>query len=390
MNIIFYRYKSICEPDFIDAFKKLGLEVIEDADGINSSLSIDQKMAHLGDLILDHKPLFIFSINYLPFISLLCQKLHVYYVAETVDCPVFEIYNTSIRSIYNRIFLFDKDQYNSIHDENPDGIFYLPLGAACDRLTSELSEVAGYKYDISFVGSLYNEKDPLTTPSDIPDSIAGLLNTAIEKQLESSVFGNSILDKNLTDDILDWIKKDKNFYPSDMSVRDISRYVALQDYLCPHATYIERLNILNCIAQTLPETTLFLFTGSDTSLLSERIVKMGTIESQKGMPRVFRQSKINLNITTRSITSGLSQRVWDVLACKGFLLTNYQPEIELYFKDGIHLATYSSQEEMLDKIRFYLSHDDERKKIAQKGYDEMNQNGSIVNRVIAIIKTMTS
>ena len=29
MNIIFYRYNSICEPDFIDAFEKTGFQVTQ-------------------------------------------------------------------------------------------------------------------------------------------------------------------------------------------------------------------------------------------------------------------------------------------------------------------------------------------------------------------------
>ena len=108
MNIIIYRYRSICEPDFIDAFKALGLDVIEDKQGMESDLSLDDRIIHLGNLIADNRPLFVFSINFYPFISMLCEKLHVFYVAVTVDCPVFEIFNTSIRSKFNRLFLFDK------------------------------------------------------------------------------------------------------------------------------------------------------------------------------------------------------------------------------------------------------------------------------------------
>ena len=108
MNIIFYRYKSICEPDFIDAFRSLGIDVIEDNQGMAYDVSLDDKIMYLGNLIANKRPLFVFSINYYPFIAMLCEKLHVFYVAVTVDCPVFEIFNTSVRSKFNRLFLFDK------------------------------------------------------------------------------------------------------------------------------------------------------------------------------------------------------------------------------------------------------------------------------------------
>ena len=110
MNIIFYRYNSICEPDYIDAFKRLGVDVIEDMDGIDISLDVGVKITKLGNMIAEKRPLFIFSINFFPFLSILCQRLGIIYVAVSVDCPVFEIYHSSIKNSVNRVFLFDRKQ----------------------------------------------------------------------------------------------------------------------------------------------------------------------------------------------------------------------------------------------------------------------------------------
>lgn len=390
MNIIFYRYKSICEPDFIDAFRALGVDVIEDADGMEHSLLVEQKINRLGNLIVDNKPLFVFSINYVPFVAILCERLHVIYIAETVDCPVFDIYNTSIRSKFNRLFLFDKEQFESIKEYNSECIFHLPLGAACDRLNGALGDTKSYKYDVSFVGSLYNEKDPLLSVQNLSSDISEKIDNAIKKQLNADVYGTKELEKIVDSELVSELKKaSPNFYPSDMSVCDISEYVALTDYLSPHITYLERVKLLNLIAETFENTSLHLFTQSRTSDLSPKVNVHGGVNSITEMPFVFRQSKINLNITTRSISSGLSQRIWDVLACKGFLLTNYQPEIDLFFQDGYHLETYKSHEEMIDKIKYYLTHDNERKEIAQRGYQKVKENDSVLNRVLDILKIVT-
>ncbi len=390
MNIIFYRYKSICEPDYIDAFKSLGIDVIEDTDAIDASYPLEEKISRLGNLIADNRPLFVFSINYLPFIALLCERLHVYYVSQTVDCPVFEIYNTSMRSSFNRMFLFDKDQFESVHSENPAGTFHLPLGGATIRLSSLLADTSDFKYEVSFIGSLYNEKDPLGKLSGLSANTKLLLDVAIESQLDGPVYGQKIMDECLDPESVNaLIETDKDFYPSDMSICDISRYVALNDYLSPHATYKERVKVLNLLAEGLENGAVSLFTTSDTSALTSRIRVMGPANSLTEMPFIFRQSKINLNITTRSITSGLSQRIWDVLSCGGFLITNYQPEIDLYFKDGVHLVTYHSYEELLEKVRYYLDHEDERVKIARNGFNEVLQNGSVQMRVISMIQTIT-
>lgn len=52
------------------------------------------------------------------------------------------------------------------------------------------------------------------------------------------------------------------------------------------------------------------------------------------MPQIFYGSKINLNISLKTIRTGISLRVIDILGCNGFVITNYQEEIAEYFKVG--------------------------------------------------------
>ncbi len=266
----------------------------------------------------------------------------------------------------------------------------MPLGTACDRLNNTLINTSGYKYDFSFVGSLYSEKDPLAKLQNLSENARKEIDSAIGLQLEGNVYGYDILDAELSTETVKEIQTSSSeFYSSALSVFDISRYVALNDYLCPHITTIERTMLLNKLADSIQNASFHLFTLSDTSKLSSSISLHNGIDSLVGMPKVFKQSKINLNITTRSITSGLSQRIWDVLASGGFLITNYQPEIELYFEDGKHLVTYNSYDELIEKTEYYLANPLERERIANAGHEEVNKNDSIVNRVIQIITKIT-
>lgn len=63
-----------------------------------------------------------------------------------------------------------------------------------------------------------------------------------------------------------------------------------------------------------------------------------------------------------------SNRTWYTLGCGGFLLTAYSPNLEELFGRGVELDWFETTEECLEKIDYYLKHDDERKKIAQAGY----------------------
>lgn len=391
MNAIFYRYDSICEPDYIDAFKAVGLTIIEDNSGMSDdSLPLADKITKLGNLIADHTPLFVFSINFFPFIAMVCERVKVPYVCVSVDCPVLEIYNNAITSPYNRVFLFDQKQYESVASANPGCIFHLPLGGAVDRMTATTKNAVGYDYDISFIGSLYTEKDPyaaLKLPADTESS----LNEKMLRQLNENIYGLEYVENALTDEEISAIKDaDPDFYSSKLSIRNLDRQIVLDDYLGSHITVLERKNILNTLAESIGSYKLDLFTTSDTSGLSPLIRNRGIAKSFTEMPIIFKKSKINLNTTMRSIRSGLPQRIWDILACGGFLLTNYQPELDDFLTPGVHLETYRSVDELVEKATYYLEHDEEREAIALNGYRKVCNEDSVLHRVISIIKIINS
>ena len=93
---------------------------------------------------------------------------------------------------------------------------------------------------------------------------------------------------------------------------------------------VERQEILSVLSQYFD---VGLYTRSNTGCLP-KVYNMGPANTLTEMPKIFHASKINLNITMRPIETGLSLRIWDVLGCGGFLITNYQAEIPEYFEIG--------------------------------------------------------
>lgn len=100
--------------------------------------------------------------------------------------------------------------------------------------------------------------------------------------------------------------------------------------------------------------------------------------------RKYAESKICFNI---SMADDLIMRVFEVMGTGSFLLTNWVPTIEEFFEDGKHLVLYKSLDEMVDKAKYYLEHDEERERIAQAGYEEVMKKHTIQNRVNVILKT---
>lgn len=62
-----------------------------------------------------------------------------------------------------------------------------------------------------------------------------------------------------------------------------------------------------------------------------------------------------------------SNRVYLHLACGAFVLHPNVPGMEKYFKDGEHLVYYNHSGELVEKIKYWLKHEDERKEIARQG-----------------------
>ncbi|MFC1948654.1 glycosyltransferase [Chloroflexota bacterium] len=88
------------------------------------------------------------------------------------------------------------------------------------------------------------------------------------------------------------------------------------------------------------------------------------------MVDIFGTSKINLNFskTYQYMKLGIKARIFEICLAGGFLLTEYAPGIEKYFEIGKEIVCFHNVEEMIEKIIYYLHHDEERRVIAQAGW----------------------
>lgn len=236
-----------------------------------------------------------------------------------------------------------------------------------------------YSADVSFVGSLYHEKSPLTMLKDkmpVSKYLEGYISGVTEAQLW--IYGINFLEEMVTEELTTGLKKAfPDFYSSENKVRNTDSFVVANYYLGMRASEMERVRILNALAM---EHHVTVYTRSDTSLLRNVDCRPG-ITTHVEMPRVFRNSKINLNITMKGIQSGIPLRIWDVLGCGGFLLTNYQAEIPSYLEIGKDLDCYDSLQDCMEKVRYYVKHDDVRRQLADNGYQKVKKFHTYEHRV---------
>ncbi|MGN0308527.1 MAG: glycosyltransferase [Lachnospiraceae bacterium] len=389
MKILIYRYGSICEPDIIEAFRKLGLDTEEEKTEMeNKNISPAEQVRLIAKAIEKHNPLFVFSINFFPSVAEVCKLYGIKYACWTVDAPVPELFSSSIKQKTNRIFLFDRAQYERFAPYNPEGIRHLPLASAVerfDRVAAEVTKEDRVKYssDISFVGSLYREKNPLNQ-LELPEYETGYIRGMVEASLK--VMGYNFMEEVITEEVIQAIKiADSGFYQVKDSVEDCSRYIAAHEYVGMQAAETERIRTLNTLAEYFK---VDLYTRSDPSAL-KNVQVHGGIKTLTEMPKVFYLSKINLNMTIKPIQTGLPLRIFDILGCGGFLMTNYQQELLEYFEIGADLEAYGSMEELVDKCAYYLENEEARVQIALNGYEKVKKYHTYVNRMSEIIKCIS-
>ncbi len=393
MEILFYRYNSICEPDIIQVFRDLGVTVLtEEAEMTDKRVTPRQCAETLTGWLTSHAFAFVFSINFFPAISYTCSRFRVPYVCWSVDSPVPELFSNALKSEWNRVFLFDRAQYEYFRPVNPERIFYLPLATNAKRweeIVLHMSEedFAGYGADVSFVGSLYTEKCRYDRLSPhLSAYTRGFVDGLIEAQLK--VYGCNFIADSLPQRVIDEIAAaDPDFYEGADTYGDTRRYLAAHQYIGMKLASVERIRTLHRLAEHFQ---VALYTRSDPSIpeLAGLDVR-GSVRTLTEMPKVFHASRINLNMTMRPIETGLSLRVWDVLGCGGFLLTNYQAEIPDYFEIGRDLETYSSPDELEEKVRYYLSHEDERVEIAVNGYEKTAKHHTYELRIAEMIRILS-
>ena len=373
MNILFYRYGSICEPDIIASFKHLGFNITEDTREVyNKQLLPSDCIKGLNEHLKQDTYSFIFSINFFPSVSDVCNIWGIPYLCLIVDSPVLELFSTSLANPCNKVFLFDRQLYNDFHHINPDGIFHIPLATNvrdnyATATMASAADRARFSSDISFIGSLYSEKC-LYNQITLPEKMRGYVDGLIEAQL--LVYGYNFIEECVTPELIEAfckVRPELINFPDSMKVD--TKAVIAQHIISVKVAEQERLRYLKALSEHF---NVDLYTGSDTYSMP-LIHNRGFAKTNTEMPIIFHQSKINLNLTAKSIRSGLSLRIFDVLGCEGFLITNYQAELPEHFNIGEDLEAYTSLDDLMGKCEYYLSHDKERREIAHNGFEKVKK-----------------
>lgn len=363
MKIYLLEWKSFGNEDIKEIFAEMGHKVVS-VPFSDTKMKADEIEKLLLQKHADVDCDFIFSFNYFPEVSQCCQKLGLKYVSWVYDSPHISVYSFTVINSCNYIFLFDFALYDELHSGGIHTVYYLPLAINEKRLQRMHLSKGSVKYhhDIAFVGSLYSEpKHRLYDKfAGVNPYSKGYLDAIIDAQ--KKVYGRYFLKEMLSPDIVEEMQK---AYPTDPNASTVlSPEDIYADYvLARQVTALERKEILTLLGK---KHLVDLYTY-ENDVKIPGVLNHGKIDYYDDMPYVFHNSKINLNITLRSIKSGIPLRALDIMGSGGFLLSNYQIEYDEYFIPGEDYVFYEDYYDLEEKVKYYLSHEKERQEIAANG-----------------------
>jgi spore maturation protein CgeB len=84
----------------------------------------------------------------------------------------------------------------------------------------------------------------------------------------------------------------------------------------------------------------------------------------------------------------IKARIFEVSACGGFLLTGYADNLRDYYEEGREITIFKDKNDLMEKCRYYLEHEDERAAIAKAGHERTLREHTYVHRFKEIFKAL--
>lgn len=383
-NILLYRWHVHSESYIYSNLKAMGYTCVEFGEKFDDCHSDAEFVMKVMDCIRTEKIDMVLSMGYLPLLASACEICTLPYAAWIHDGTHYALRSKTTLYANNFLLCFDRAYAMQLAEQGCVRVYHFPLAADADAFAESIrvgrATWSDYAADISFVGDLYDEKGKWLETEEISEYVKGYLAGIEEIQLR--VYGRNFVGEMINEDMAHDILRRADLQPNDLYFDNPVQLAA--DLVNQDITRKERMQVIERLSQDYP---IDLYTESIPASEEYANVKLrDTVDYHRQMPLVFHNSKINLNVTARTIETGIPQKVLDIMACGGFCLTNYQPEIAEFLEDGKELVMYTDMEDLAKKTEYYLRHDEARESIARAGYEKVRRQFSMRDRLAEMLE----
>ena len=375
-------WASFGTPFVIQSFQQLGYEVEkypiprEKIDTRNDTKFAEQLVYQ----IIGKNYAAVFTFNYFPVVAIACKACKLPYISWTYDSPFIQLYSKTLEYETNFAFVFDSNTVRELQGMGYHNVYYLPMAGAWEHYENVLQhkyDKNKYQCDVAFVGSLYSEdfQNPFRKMSQLSGYYKGLIDGLLQAQ--KNIYGYNFL-QEILEKRQDLVEKIFEYCPVTVSGDGLEsvEWVYSNYYLSRQVTALDRQDILTKMAK---EFSTHIYTPEQTRIPGA--ICNGKVDYYNEAPFVFWNSKVNLNITLRSIQTGIPLRAFDIMACGGLLLSNFQEDFMEFFEPDIDFVMFTSSEEAMDKADYYVKHDAEREKIRNNCLAKIKAEHTYLHRI---------
>ena len=389
-KVLYLKWDCFCEEYILSALRKEGFEV--ELYGIpygkaDVSLRRNEELENaFSEKVGNGSYEFVFSFNFFPAIAHACNKANVIYVSWTYDSPFMYLYDKAVAFPTNRVFVFDKATVDELIGYGVDTVRYLPMAAPVDFYDKKISSSAErkkYSSDVAFVGSLYTEsrQNLIRNLNGITEETAGVVETIVNMQLQS--YAVPVLEQilKMQPQVVADMHRVCPIPLTDDEMQSVE-WMYANYFLARYTTGKERTHLLSILDGNFDTA---LYTPEATPQFTS-VKNRGPVDYCDVMPHVFKNSKINLNISLKSIYSGIPLRAFDIMGCGGFLLSDFQQDFSDLFVNEEDYVFFTTPEDFINKVAYYLEHEEERKAIAKRGYEKIKSEHTYDHRLKTILE----
>jgi spore maturation protein CgeB len=122
---------------------------------------------------------------------------------------------------------------------------------------------------------------------------------------------------------------------------------------------------------------------------------LGRTLSDLEMIQMYSRSRINLGFSSCGDTHETGERIlqvrlrdFEVPMSGGFYMVEHMDELKEFFDLGKEIVCYTNKEDLADKVKYYLKHDDERERIRKAGHERCLRDHSWHKRFQMAFKEM--
>lgn len=349
------------------------------------SLSIEE----MALTVKRFQPQLIASINYQNGMAEFCHHNHIPLLCWEID-PVLDMLKpleAPSKSTY--IFTYRKANAQAFKAAGFQQAEYLPLATNPERRKPTplfQRDEERYAAPISFVGMSMKDQAQKNrsifitqyqayqqqAPGQVPVASDILTDLLDEQALDYSIF---IIPQGISEKLPDFVKfRQKMKYPEDLTI-----------LISEIAAHEKRVNYL----KALGHHRICVWGDEGFKCIeSSGAHYSGLAKHWSDLNKIYSNSRINIDIGRLYQQDIVTMRIFDIIACGGFVLAEWNDALSEMFIINEEIESYRHLDELQDKVTYYLRHPKKAQNIVRKGRERVLTDHTISSRLSYMLKAI--